>query len=111
MSYINLNKRQKTGEILFQYNINNDEVIKLIKLNNPYKTGVKYSIYETTKNAFCSNGLFINIIPAIDKYLLMLRNNEIISFKEYKEYIFNINLLRGFDDKILDYINNLKIKG
>ena len=31
MSYINLNNRQKTGKILFQYSINNDEVIKLIK--------------------------------------------------------------------------------
>ena len=111
MSYIILNTRQKTGEILFQYNINKEEFIKLIKINNPYKTGVKYSVYETTKNAFCSNGLFINLINAIDKYLLMLRNNEIITFKEYKEYIFNINLLRGFDDKIIDYINNIKIKG
>ena len=49
MSYINLNTRQKTDEILFQYNINNEEFIKLIKINNPYKTGVKYSVYETTK--------------------------------------------------------------
>ena len=110
MSYLNLNIRQKTGEILFQYNINSEEFIKLIKIDKPYKTGVKYSVYETTKSAFCSNGLFINLINAIDKYLLMLRNNEIISFKEYKEYIFNINLLRGFDDKILDYLYNLKIK-
>lgn len=57
MGYLVLNKRQTTGIVLASVVFKDDSFIQLIKLEEPYKDGTKYSIYETTKNPYVSNRL------------------------------------------------------
>ena len=86
--YPTLNKRQKTGKrlesITFMFE-GEEATIQLIKLDKPYKTGMKYTVYETTKNAFCSNGFFNSLNVAYDKYNLMLKNCKIITKEEFNK--------------------------
>lgn len=69
-----LNKRQTEGKLIACTNFKDGSFINLIKLSKPYKDGTKYAVLETTKNVFCSNGLYSNIIEAFNKYNLMIQN-------------------------------------
>jgi hypothetical protein len=77
MSYLELNKRQQTGEIIrtktFTYE-NIKSTVDLIKLSKPYADGTAFAVRENTTNPFCSNGLFVSLQNAESKYNLMLRN-------------------------------------
>ena len=75
MSYLTLNNRQIQGKLIACTNFKDGSFINLIRLKKPYKTGIKYSVHETTKNAFCSNGLFKTSNEAFIKYNLMVKNN------------------------------------
>ena len=92
MSYLQLNKRQTTGEIIKEEHFvfeGEKAFIKLIKLEKPYADGTAFAVYEDTKNAFCSNGLFVNEKMALNKYYLMLRNCGLISDDRYKKLEYN----------------------
>ena len=92
MSYLQLNNRQKTGELIENIDFievnnignKNKSSIKLVKLANPYKNGIKYAVIDNTINAFCSSGLFQSLDVAYDKFNLMLRNCNLISNDEFK---------------------------
>ena len=87
MSYIQLNKRQITGEILENIEFietnnmgnKNNSSIKLVKLEKPYKDGTSYSVIDNTINPFCSSGLFKSLDIAYDKFNLMQQNCKLIS--------------------------------
>ena len=76
MSYLILNKRQKQGKLIACCNFKDGSFVNLIRLEKPYKDGTKYSVYETTNNPFCSNGLFKQADKAFKKYNLMVKNNK-----------------------------------
>lgn len=92
MSYLQLNKRQTTGELMENIEFietnnignKNNSSIKLVKLDNPYKNGIAYAVIDNTLNAFCSSGLFKSLDIAHDKFNLMLRNCNLISNDEFK---------------------------
>ena len=48
--------------------------INLIRLFRPYANGVSYAVHETTKSAFCSNGLFKTYEGAKKWFELMIKN-------------------------------------
>ena len=74
MSYLALNNRQKAGKLIAYCNFKDGSFVNLIKLDQSYKNGIKYAVYETTKSPFLSNGLFKDVLKAFDKYNLMVRN-------------------------------------
>lgn len=92
MSYMQLNKRQTTGEILENIEFietnnlgnKNNSSIKLVKLEKPYEDGTSYSVIDNTINPFCSSGLFKSLDIAYDKFNLMRRNCKLISNDEFK---------------------------
>jgi len=60
---------------LIEYaNFKNGSFVNLIRLNKPYKNGISYAVYETTKNPFCSNGLYKTFDKAKIKFDLMVKN-------------------------------------
>ena len=65
---------------LIEYaNFTDGSFVNLIKLNKPYANGLSFAVYETTKNPFCSNGLFKTYKKAKEKFDLMVKNNCYIS--------------------------------
>lgn len=74
MSYLILKKRALDGPLLEYANFADGSFINLIKMNRPYKTGHCYTVYETTRSAFCSNGIFKDHESAKRKFDLMVRN-------------------------------------
>ena len=75
MSYLTLPKRVFNSPLIEYVNFEDGSNINLIRLNKPYKNGITYAVYETTKSPFCSNGLFKTIDKAKDKFNLMVINN------------------------------------
>ena len=97
MSYLTLNKRQQTGTVLekteFEFE-GQKATIELIKLSKPYTDGTAYAVKENTKNAFCSNGLFVTENEAYNKYNLMRKNCNLITDTDFKKLYKGFN--RGF---------------
>lgn len=75
MSYLILPKRVFNSPLIEYVNFVDGSNINLIRLNKPYKNGISYAVYETTKSPFCSNGLFKTIDKAKDKFNQMVINN------------------------------------
>ena len=75
MSYLILPKRVFNSPLIEYVNFVDGSNINIIRLNKPYKDGTTYSVYETTKSPFCSNGLFKTIDKAKDKFNRMVINN------------------------------------
>ena len=75
MSYLRLTKKGKTGKVLRETIFEDGSFVRLIKLASPYADGKQYSVYETTNNPFCSNGLFCAKSLAVIKYNLIVENN------------------------------------
>lgn len=48
--------------------------VNLIRINKPYANGNSYAVHETTKSAFCSNGLYKTYKQALEKFNLMVKN-------------------------------------
>ena len=74
MSYITLPKRVFNSPLLEFVNFKDETHVNLIRLNKPYANGISYAVHETTKNAFCSNGLFKTYEKAKEKFELMVKN-------------------------------------
>jgi hypothetical protein len=74
MSYITLPKRVFNSPLIEFANFSDGSHINLIRLSKPYANGISYAVYETTKNPFCSNGLFKTYEKAKEKFELMIRN-------------------------------------
>jgi hypothetical protein len=74
MRYLQLTKKGLTGKLVACTNFADNSFVNLIKLDKPYKDGTSYSVHETTKSAFCSNGLFKDLEQAIVKYNRMVLN-------------------------------------
>ena len=79
MSYLTLPKRVFNSPLIEYVNFVDGSNINLIRLNKPYKNGITYAVYETTKSPFCSNGLFKTIDKAKDKFNQMVINNSILT--------------------------------
>lgn len=79
MSYLTLPKRVFNSPLIAFTNFEDGSFVNLIKLNKPYANGVSYAVYETTKSAFCSNGLFITLEKAKEKFNLMVKNGSLES--------------------------------
>lgn len=77
MSYLTLPKRVFKSPLIKFVNYEDGSHINMIKLIKPYANGDAYAIHETTANPFCSNGLFKTEQQALDKFNLMVRNNDI----------------------------------
>jgi hypothetical protein len=75
MSYLILPKRVFNSPLLEYANFQDESFVNLIKLNKPYANGIGYAVYETTNNAFCSNGLFKSYEKAKLKFELMIKNH------------------------------------
>ena len=74
MKYLILPKRAFNSPLIKFANFADGSFINLIKLNKPYANGISYAVYETTKSAFASNGLFKTFDKANDKFNLMVKN-------------------------------------
>ena len=75
MSYLILPKRVFNSPLIEYVNFEDGTFVNLIRLNKPYKNGITYAVYETTKSPFCSNGLFKTIDKAKEKFNRMVKNN------------------------------------
>jgi len=74
MSYPILPKRVFNSPLIEYANFADGSFINLIRLIKPYANGLSYAVYETTKNPFCSNGMFKSYEAAKEKFNLMVRN-------------------------------------
>lgn len=74
MSYLTLPKRVFNSPLIRYANFKDGSHVNLIRLNKPYSNGYSYAVHETTKSAFCSNGLFKTYEKAIEKFNLMVKN-------------------------------------
>ena len=74
MSYPILPKRVFNSPLIAYTNFEDGSFVNLIKLIKPYANGLSYAVYETTKSAFCSNGMFKTYEQAKEKFSLMTRN-------------------------------------
>jgi len=74
MSYPILPKRVFRSPLIEFANFEDGTFVNLIKLNKPYADGREYAVYETTKSAFCSSGMFKTYPKAKKKFELMVRN-------------------------------------
>lgn len=79
MSYIVLPKRVFNSPLIEYANFVDGSHVNLIKLNKPYANGVSYAVHETTKNPFCSSGMFKTYEQAKEKYVLMVANGSDVS--------------------------------
>jgi hypothetical protein len=75
MSYLILPKKVFNSPLIEYANFEDQSFVNLIKLNKPYANGISYAVYETTNNAFCSNGLFKTYEKAKLKFELMIKNH------------------------------------
>ena len=76
MSYLKLPKRVFNSPLIMFANFADGSFVNLIKLNKPYKNGLSFAVYETTKSPFCSNGMFATFEKAKTKFDLMVRNGK-----------------------------------
>ena len=77
--YMKLPKRVFQSPLLEFANFEDGSHVNLIKLNKPYANGVAYAVHETTRSAFCSNGLFKTYQEAKVKFELMVENASLVS--------------------------------
>lgn len=75
MPYLKLPQRVFNSPIIRYANFADGSFVNLIKLNKPYANGISYAVYETTKNPFCSNGLFKDLNSATEKYERILETH------------------------------------
>jgi hypothetical protein len=78
MSYIELNKRQKTGALNrcavgVEKESKKRVFVNLIKLDKPYKN-IAYSINENTSSPFISCGLYKDLDAAIEAFCVKAQN-------------------------------------
>ena len=74
MSYPTLPKRAFGSPLIEFANFQDGSHVNLIRFNKPYANGVAYAVHETTKCAFCSNGMYKTYKKAKEKFDLMVRN-------------------------------------
>jgi len=74
MSYPTLPRRVFNSPLIEFANFEDGSHINLIRLIKPYANGMAYAVHETTKSAFCSNGMFKSYDKAKAKFDLMVRN-------------------------------------
>ena len=74
MSYMKLPQRVFNSPLIEFANFEDGSFVNLIRLIKPYADGTSYAVYETTRCAFCSNGLFKTHEEAKKKFELMVRN-------------------------------------
>ena len=74
MSYPTLPKRVFRSPLIEFVNFSDGSHVNLIRLIKPYANGNSYAVHETTKSAFCSNGMFKTYEQAKAKFDLMVRN-------------------------------------
>jgi len=74
MSYPILPKRVFNSPLIEFANFKDGSYVNLIRLIKPYANGVCYAVHETTKSAFCSNGMFKTYEKAKNKFELMVKN-------------------------------------
>ena len=74
MSYPILPRRVFNSPLIEFANFKDGSHVNLIRLNKPYANGSAYAVHETTKSAFCSNGMFKTYEKAKEKFELMIRN-------------------------------------
>lgn len=79
MSYLILPKRVYNSPLIEFANFEDGSHVNLIKLCKPYADGTSYAVHETTKSAFCSNGLYKTYDKAKEKFELMVRNGQFVS--------------------------------
>lgn len=72
--YISLPKRVFQSPLIEFATFKDGSHVNLIRLIKPYANGRQYAVHETTKSAFCSNGMFKNYADAKYKFDLMIRN-------------------------------------
>ena len=89
MSYLILPKRVFNSPLIEYANFEDQSFVNLIRLNKPYANGISYAVYETTNNAFCSNGLFKTYDKAKLKFELMIKNHS------YQSKVTEINTLNN----------------
>jgi hypothetical protein len=87
MSYPTLPKKVFNSPLMAYANFEDGSHVNLIRLIKPYANGVSFAVHETTKSAFCSNGMFKTREKAIEKFELMVRNGSQESKLLKKEYI------------------------
>lgn len=74
MSYLKLPNRVFRSPLIEYANFADGSHVNLIRLIKPYANGVSFAVHETTKSAFCSNGLFKTLEQAKNKFNLMVSN-------------------------------------
>ena len=74
MSYPVLPKRVFRSPLIEYANFKDGSHVNLIKLMKPYANGITFAVHETTKSAFCSNGMFKTYDKAKSKFDLMVKN-------------------------------------
>jgi hypothetical protein len=74
MSYPLLPKRVFRSPLIEFVNFADGSHVNLIRLIKPYSNGIAYAVHETTKNPFCSNGMFKTYEKAKEKFDLMVKN-------------------------------------
>lgn len=77
MAYLILPKRVFNSPLIDYKNFKDGTFVNLIKLIKPYANGVKWAVYETTRNPFCSNGLFKTEEEARKKFDLIIKNQSL----------------------------------
>jgi len=76
MSYPILPRRVFNSPLIEYANFQDGSHINLIRLIKPYANGQAYAVHETTKSAFCSNGMFKTYRRAKEKFNLMVENGK-----------------------------------
>lgn len=79
MSYQVLPKRVFNSPLIEYANFKDGSHVNLIKLSKPYANGISFAVHETTKSAFCSNGMFKTLGQAKKKFDLMIKNAKLVS--------------------------------
>lgn len=79
MSYPTLPKRVFNSPLIEYANFQDGSHVNLIRLVKPYANGISYAVHETTRSAFCSNGMFRTYEKAKAKFELMVRNGSLVS--------------------------------
>jgi len=74
MTYLKLPKRVFNSPLFRYANFADGSHVNLIKLHTPYANGGAFAVHETTKSAFCSNGMFKTYYGAKEKFDLMVKN-------------------------------------
>lgn len=74
MTYPILTKRVLKSPVIETRTFEDGTFVNLIQIDKPYANGNSFAVYETTKCAFCSNGVFKTYKEAKRKFDLMVKN-------------------------------------